>query len=149
MKLDKVKQECRSKDEFLRESRENFQYLEDKFKAKDQICRSQQENLKEVGRQLESKTELCKQMEKQFLQLSQGMRDKEDICSSLQQQVGLQEEMLFPLVILPYTYLNLIDYLISAKVNELQDKLRECEEVGSKTLQHKVFAARTRSSVLC
>ncbi|KAH7847341.1 hypothetical protein Vadar_024947 [Vaccinium darrowii] len=109
LQLDKVKQECRSKDEFLRESRENFQYLEDKFKAKDQICRSQQENLKEVGRQLESKTELCKQMEKQFLQLSQGMRDKEDICSSLQQQV-----------------------------NELQDKLRECEEVGSKTLQHKV-----------
>lgn len=84
VKLDKVKQESRSKDE-------NFQYLEDKFKAKDQICRSQQEKLKEIGSQLESKTELCKQMEKQILQLSQGMQGKEEICSSLKQQVVLQE----------------------------------------------------------
>ncbi|CAL5417934.1 unnamed protein product [Camellia sinensis] len=106
--LDKVKQECRSKDELLRKSQENIQNIEDKFKGKDQICRSQQEKLKEQESQLETKTELCRQMEKQLLQLSQGVKGKEEICSTLQQ-----------------------------KVNELQDKLRECEHLGSTALQHK------------
>lgn len=36
-----------------------------------------------------------------------------------------------------------------SKVDELQDKLTECEQVGSKALQQKVFAAKTNLSTLC
>lgn len=45
MKLDKVRQESRSKDESLRKLEENCQNLETKIRVKEQLCRNLQEKV--------------------------------------------------------------------------------------------------------
>ena len=86
-KLEKTKQESKSKDEALRKLEENYQSVQGKAKSKDQLCRNQQEKFSELESQLESKTELCKQLEKQLLQLSNEVKGRDEVCSTLQQKV--------------------------------------------------------------
>ncbi|MBA0577682.1 hypothetical protein Golob_024663, partial [Gossypium lobatum] len=54
-KLDKAKQELKSKDGALRKSVENFHNLEDKAEGKDQLCKAKEEKLNELENQLSSK----------------------------------------------------------------------------------------------
>lgn len=88
LKLDKAKQELRSKDDAMRKLEEGFQNVEGKAKVKDQLFKNQQEKVNELESQLASKTELCRQLEKQLLQLSEGKKEKEEICSDFQQKVS-------------------------------------------------------------
>lgn len=90
LKLEKSKQELRSKDDALHKLEENYQNLEAKAKGKDQLLKNQQGKVNELESQLESKTELIRQLEKQLLQLSEGMKGKEETCSNVQQKVALQ-----------------------------------------------------------
>lgn len=86
-KLDKAKQESRSKDEALRKLEENYQNLECKSKNKDHFSRNQQEKVTELEVKLESRTEFCKQFEKQLMQRSDQLKEKEEICMTLQHKV--------------------------------------------------------------
>lgn len=90
MKLDKAKQELRSKDNALWKLEENLRNFEGKAKGKDQICRIQQEKLSELEGHIVLKTQLCRQLEKQLLQLSEGANGKEETCLRLQQKVAVQ-----------------------------------------------------------
>ena len=116
MKLDKVRQESRSKDESLRKIEESCQNLENKIRGKEQLCRNLQEKVfhivyenhfiiyslllvnlqflypiffknKELEGQLDSKMELQSLSEKQYGQLSEKLKVKEEACISLQQKV--------------------------------------------------------------
>lgn len=90
LKLEKTKQELRSKDDVIWKLEENFQNLEVKAKGNDQLCKNQQGKINEIESQLESKTELCRQLEKQLLQVSEGMKGKEEICSNVRRKVAHQ-----------------------------------------------------------
>lgn len=90
LKLDKAKQELRSKEEALKKLEENLHNSEGKAKGKDQLCRSQQEKVSELEGRLASKTQFCRQLEKQLLELADEMKEKEEICLNLQQKVAWQ-----------------------------------------------------------
>lgn len=90
LKLDKAKQELRSKDNAFWKLEENLRNFEGKAKGKDQICRIQQEKLSELEGKIALKTQLCRQLETQLLQLSEGVNGKEETCLSLQQKVAGQ-----------------------------------------------------------
>ena len=94
MKLDKAKQELRSKDDALRKSEENFHNLEGKAKGRDQLSKIQEEKLNELEDQLASKEELYRQLEWQLLKLSERMMEKEEICSNFQLKVDCQSNNL-------------------------------------------------------
>lgn len=142
MKLDKAKQELRSKEDAFQKLEETLHNLEAKAKGKDLLCRNQQEKLSELEGQTVSKTQLCRQLEKQLVQLSEGMKGKEEICWNLQQKVASQ--------------LNRVDFLYFqnessnvwlplAKVKELENKLKEREYAESIMLQNKVRAMKSVS----
>lgn len=87
IKLEKARQESRSKDETLRKLEENLQNLDSKAKGKDQIYRNQQERIKELESQVDLKATLHSQSEKQVSQLSDRLKGKEEICFDLHQKV--------------------------------------------------------------
>lgn len=89
LKLDKARQESRSKDESLRKLEDSLQHLEGKARGKDQIYKTQQEKIKELEGQLELKTSLHGQSEKQISQLSERLKGRDEVCSSLQHKVLL------------------------------------------------------------
>lgn len=140
LKLDKAKQDLRSKDDALRRSDENFYNLEGKAKGRDQLCKIQEEKLTELEDQLASKAELCRQLERQLLQLSERMTEKEEICSNFQLKVDYEENLGF----YPFMFLILSDHIQSLvflpQVEELEDRMKEREQTASLTLQRKVFA---------
>lgn len=88
VKLEKARQESRSKEESLRKLEENLQNLENRAKGKDQTYKNQQEKIKELEGQLVLKSNLHSQSEKQVLQLSDRLKGREELCSSLQIKVG-------------------------------------------------------------
>lgn len=88
IKLEKARQESKSKDETLRKLEENFQNLESKAKGKDQFYKNLQEKIKELEGQIELKTAVHSQSEKQVSQLSERLKGREEICSNLQQKVA-------------------------------------------------------------
>lgn len=87
LKLDKSKQESRTKDDALEKLEENFHTLESKVKNKDQLCRNQQEKINELESQFGMKADLCRQMDRQLTELSMKARVGEDIRENLQQKV--------------------------------------------------------------
>ncbi|KAH7520429.1 hypothetical protein FEM48_Zijuj08G0142800 [Ziziphus jujuba var. spinosa] len=107
--LEKVRQEARSKDEYLRKLEENLQNLENKSKGRDQNYKVQLDKIKELESQLDLKATLHNQSEKQLSQLSDRLKGREEICYDLQQ-----------------------------KVKELEGKLRERQQSDSETFQQKV-----------
>lgn len=86
-KLEKARQEARSKDEHLKKLEESLQSLESKARGKDQIYKTQQDKIKELESHLEVKTTLHSQSEKQVSQLSDRLNGREEICCTLQQKV--------------------------------------------------------------
>lgn len=89
MKLDRARQESRSKDESLRKLEESIQHLEGKVRGKDQIYKSQQEKIKELEGQLELETALHGQSEKEISQLSERLKGRDEVCYNLQHKVLL------------------------------------------------------------
>ena len=89
LKLDKARQESKSKDESLRKLEESLQHLEGKARGKEQIYKNQQEKIKELEGQLELKTTLHGQSDKQISQLFERLKGKDEACSSLQHKVFL------------------------------------------------------------
>lgn len=86
-KLEKARQEVKSKDESLRKIEESFQNLESKAKGKDNVYKNQQDKIKELESQLELKTTLHNNSEKQGSQISDKLKEREEICCTLQQKV--------------------------------------------------------------
>ncbi|XP_020585222.1 kinesin-like protein KIN-14E [Phalaenopsis equestris] len=107
--IDKLKLECKSKDESMRKLEENFQTFESKVRGKEQMCRSLQEKNKELEVQLESKMDLQSFSERQNMQLSEKLKATEETCAALQH-----------------------------KVKELEHKLKEKEHSETITLQQKI-----------
>lgn len=87
LKLEKARQEARSKDEYVRKLEESLQNIESKAKSKDQIQKSQQDKIKELESQLDLKTALHNQSDMQVSQLSDRLIGREEICYGLQQKV--------------------------------------------------------------
>lgn len=83
-KVEKARQESRSKDESIKKLEENIQNLEGKNKGRDHSYRSLQEKNKELEGQLES---LHTQSEKQNAQLLERLKSRDETCSNLQQKV--------------------------------------------------------------
>ncbi|XP_078435489.1 di-glucose binding protein with Kinesin motor domain-containing protein [Wolffia australiana] len=134
--LDKVKQECRLKEETLRRMEESYQSLEGKLRNKDQLCRSLQEKLKDLEGQLQAKADLRSSSDRQqLLQVSEALKAKEEACSTLQQNVKeienrLKEQQQSAM----YTVKDLEcrlneresrEYLLEQKIKALQWKLEE------------------------
>lgn len=87
LKLDKAKQEAKSKDEDLQKLEDRVGSLELQVKSKDQFCKSQQEKVNELESQLGLKTEVCSKVERELLQLGEQVRYKEKTLFTLQQKV--------------------------------------------------------------
>lgn len=91
LKLDKARQECRTKDESLKKLEDSLHSFESKAKGKDQFYKNQQEKIKELESQLELKTSLHSQSEKQVFHLSERLKGNNETCTCLQQKVGFYE----------------------------------------------------------
>lgn len=103
IKLEKARQEARSKDEYVKKLEESLQNIESKAKGRDHIHKSQQDKIKELESQLDLKTTLHNQSEMQVSQLSDRLVGREEICFSLQQKVVLSRE--FPLILCFLTFI--------------------------------------------
>lgn len=88
LKLDKAKQESRSKDEALRKLEESMQHFENKARGKDQLHKNQLEKIKELENQLEMKTVLQSRSEKQVSHLTERLKGQEEVTSDLQWKVA-------------------------------------------------------------
>lgn len=95
LKLDKAKQESRSKDESLRKLEESVQNFENKAKGKDQLYRNQLEKIKELEGQLELKIALQSQSEKQVSHLTERLKGREEVSLDLQRKVALSLILFF------------------------------------------------------
>lgn len=135
LKLDKAKQELKSKDDALRKSVENFHNLEDKAKAKGQLCKTQEEKLNELENQLSSKAELCKQLERQLWQLSERMMEKEEICSNSQLKVDCHLKILvlylFTLFCFQINQMPVFTCIFTAGCGAREQTERACSESDS------------------
>ncbi|KAL0913096.1 hypothetical protein M5K25_016528 [Dendrobium thyrsiflorum] len=144
-KIDKLKQECKSKDESLRKLEENFQNSESKVRGKEQMCRSLQEENKELEVQLESKMELQSFSERQNLQLSEKLKATEETCVALQHKVKLLEHKL-------KENEHSEALILQQKINELDLKLKEhqrLELIAQQTVQDLNLKLRERQQYEC
>lgn len=90
-KIEKVRQESKSKDETLRRLEDNLQALESKARSKDQIYKSQQEKIKELEGQLNLRATLQSESENQLCQLQERLKGRDEVCTSLQLKVFTSE----------------------------------------------------------
>lgn len=88
LKLDKLKQELRFKDDALQKLEESFQNLEGKAKEECQLSRSQQERINELEDHIAVKIDLCRRLENQLLKLSEEANGKSETCLNLQKKVA-------------------------------------------------------------
>ncbi|KAI0499829.1 hypothetical protein KFK09_018037 [Dendrobium nobile] len=139
--IDKLKQECKSKDEFLRKLEENFQNLESKFRGKEQMCKCLQEKNKE----LESKVELQSFSERQNLQLSEKLKAAEETCVALQHKVKQLEHKL-------KENEHSEALILQQKIKELDWKVKEhqrLELIAQQTVQDLNLKLRERQQYEC
>ncbi|KAG0473233.1 hypothetical protein HPP92_015090 [Vanilla planifolia] len=113
--VDKLRQECKAKEESLRKLEENILDLENKTKGKEQMSRTLQEKNKELEEVLQSKVELQNFSQKQLMQLSEKLKGREEACGALQH-----------------------------KVKELENKLADSQHSESLVLQQKIRDLETR-----
>ncbi|KAG0474949.1 hypothetical protein HPP92_014635 [Vanilla planifolia] len=113
--VDKLRQECKAKEESLRKLEENILGLENKTKGKEQMSRTLQEKNKELEEVLQSKVELQNFSQKQLMQLSEKLKGREEACGALQH-----------------------------KVKELENKLADSQHSESLVLQQKIRDLETR-----
>lgn len=85
--VDKVKQECRTKEESIRKLEESLQNVESKARGRDIISKNQQDKIKDLENQIESKAFLHLQSEKQVSNLAEKLKAREETCTSLQEKV--------------------------------------------------------------
>ncbi|OUZ99765.1 Kinesin [Macleaya cordata] len=146
MMLDKARQESKSKDESLRKLEENIQNLEAKARTKDQLCKNQQEKVKELEGQLDSKMEVHNQWEQQVWQLNEKLKGREETCIGLQHKVAIQMNNLsFSFSLDNQQYFDVSSLLIYLfKVKELENKVKEREQLESLAYQQKVKELENR-----
>lgn len=89
LQVDKVKQECRTKEESIRKLEESLQNVESKARGRDIISKNQQDKIKDLENQLESKAFLHLQSEKQVSNLAEKLKAREGTCTSLQEKVNV------------------------------------------------------------
>lgn len=128
LKVEKARQESRSKDESIKKLEENIQNLEGKNKGRDHSYRSLQEKNKELQTQLDL---LNSQSEKQNAQLQERFKSRDDICSNLQQKVRSLSLLLLSISSVTILWLIMTVNITPLKVKELEYKLRERHQSDS------------------
>ncbi|KAI5669728.1 hypothetical protein M9H77_19581 [Catharanthus roseus] len=152
--VDKVKQECRTKEESMRKLEESLQNLESKARGKDVVFKNQQDKIKDLESQLESKTFLHLQSEKQVSNLAEKLKGREEMCASLQETVielekKLREQGQFEAAAYEKKVKDLEirlkgqmeesesrSIILQHKVQELEEKLKEKMQDSETTLLH-------------
>lgn len=142
--VDKVKQECRTKEESIRKLEESLQNVESKARGRDIISKNQQDKIKDLENQIESKAFLHLQSEKQVSNLAEKLKAREETCTSLQEMVFFN--LGFPKLLQCYqfnyqffqnSYSKNISCLL--KVMELEKKLMEQGQFEAAAYEKKVL----------
>ncbi|KAK8935831.1 Kinesin-4 [Platanthera zijinensis] len=126
MTIDKLRQECKTKDVSSRKLEDSIQSLESKVRAKEHMCRTLQEKNKELEAQVESKRELQFSSERQNMQLSEKVKELEHKLKEQEHSENLQQKIKeLDSKVKEHEFSELIT---QQKVQDLSMKLRESHQ---------------------